>query len=147
LRPERLANKETGYLMRQEHKERMVAASLAARLAAKGKPKTPLEAQIRAIVGDRSEAEIAKILRRAEEIPLKCIGGYLRSVSPRHGPKQAIRAFCAMCFGWDSGFRESIQGCTDPACPLFTLRPYQSAKPRARRGKPIPASVEGLFGG
>jgi hypothetical protein len=38
-------------------------------------------------------------------------------------PRQAIKAFCAECVGYD---RDAVAGCTACACPLWRYRPYQT---------------------
>ena len=37
-------------------------------------------------------------------------------------PRQAIKAFCLECIGFN---HEAIRECTAPACPLFNNRPFQ----------------------
>ena len=45
-----------------------------------------------------------------------------QAVSGKCSPRQAIKAQCAECCGFD---REAISDCTCWACPLWTFRPYQ----------------------
>jgi hypothetical protein len=39
-------------------------------------------------------------------------------------PRQAIKAQCLICVGYDRG---AITACTGYSCPLWAFRPYQNA--------------------
>ena len=38
----------------------------------------------------------------------------------------AINAMCYDCMGRESGWRNMVQTCTAPGCPLYGLRPHKS---------------------
>lgn len=45
-------------------------------------------------------------------------------------PRQAIKAQCLICVGYD---RDSVTNCTGYSCPLWTFRPYQNSGGTAPR--------------
>lgn len=47
----------------------------------------------------------------------------LRAFEGEASPRQAIKAQCLQCVGYE---RESITHCTGYSCPLWKLRPYQN---------------------
>ena len=73
----------------------------------------------------------AKRLRQVDETKLMFAGLFRRLyTSPeRVSPRQAIRAFCLECNGYE---REAITVCSATACPLFFFRPFQQTQ-RERR--------------
>ena len=40
----------------------------------------------------------------------------------------AITAFCYDCMGQESGWRNMVQTCTAPKCPLYGFRPHKNDK-------------------
>ena len=68
-----------------------------------------------------------KIETRLKGIPKFKRSIYLRSVSEGRSRSVNIKAFCQMCVGYDET-RNSIRNCTDIACPLYQVRPYQEKK-------------------
>jgi len=66
----------------------------------------------------------AAIRDRASQIPQRYTGGYLRAVSGKGRPKDAIKAFCLECVGWQ---RAEVTQCTALGCPLYTYRPFQDS--------------------
>lgn len=59
--------------------------------------------------------------------------GYERALRGKASPRQAIKAFCLECVGYE---RNEITQCTDTGCPLYRYRPYQ------RRLKRTPESCQ-----
>lgn len=39
--------------------------------------------------------------------------------------KKAIAAFCFQCMGRAKSWRDDVEGCTSPQCPLFGFRPMK----------------------
>lgn len=60
---------------------------------------------------------------RLEQCPASAKGLLMRCWSKKTSPRQAIKAFCHECCGYD---RDAIAECTAWACPLFEFRPYQN---------------------
>lgn len=62
---------------------------------------------------------VAKRIAEAPESSKKCLSrAFFGSASPR----QAIKAQCLACVGFD---RDSIKNCSGYSCPLWAYRPYQ----------------------
>lgn len=68
-----------------------------------------------------SRDEVAK--RRISEAPESCQGALRGAFSGSASPRQAIKAQCLACVGFD---RNAIRNCTGWSCPLWAYRPYQS---------------------
>ena len=49
-------------------------------------------------------------------------GGYERAISGKASPRQAIKAQCLECVGYE---RDEIPRCSDTGCPLYYYRPFQ----------------------
>jgi len=64
------------------------------------------------------------------DIPKLYQGGYERAVSGRASPRQAIKAFCLECVGYENAVEE-IRRCTDAGYPLYVYRPYRGRVRRA----------------
>ena len=47
---------------------------------------------------------------------------YLKAVLGKASPRNAIKAQCLECIGWE---RREVAACTAEACPLWAYRPYQ----------------------
>ena len=59
------------------------------------------------------------------EIPISARRNYLRAAVGKAPPRNAIKAFCLQCAGWD---RNEIRRCTAVACPLYSYRPFGRSK-------------------
>ena len=70
-------------------------------------------------------ADQPQALKRFKTIPNNCQVAYLRAMSGKSA-RSAIKAFCQMCFGWETPVADSIRGCTDKACPLYLYRPFRN---------------------
>jgi hypothetical protein len=49
-----------------------------------------------------------------------------RAFSGISSPRQAIKAMCLTCMGYD---RPQIEKCTGWSCPLWAYRPFQAGEP------------------
>jgi hypothetical protein len=63
-----------------------------------------------------------KRARRIETAPESFRKLLTLALSGKCSPRQAIKAQCAECNGFD---RDAITGCTAYACPLWAFRPFQ----------------------
>jgi hypothetical protein len=77
------------------------------------------------IVDSRIEERAARGLSNA---PVTVQGLLRRAYEGNASPRQAIKAFCLQCTGYD---REAVRKCTAPACPLFAYRPFVAGDPGA----------------
>ena len=66
-------------------------------------------------------------VRRMEACPVSHKRLLTSCWARKASPRQAIKAFCAECVGYD---RTAVTQCTAYACPLWRYRPYQTAEPR-----------------
>lgn len=64
----------------------------------------------------------AKRARRVETAPESFRKLLTQAMSGKCSPRQAIKAQCAECNGFD---RQAITDCTAYACPLWHFRPFQ----------------------
>ncbi|HSW63971.1 MAG TPA: hypothetical protein VLH56_11790 [Dissulfurispiraceae bacterium] len=62
-----------------------------------------------------------KVKKRIESVPKVYRGIYQRAVEGR-GLRAAIKSQCLECVCWQ---REEVKICSDSACPLYAVRPYQ----------------------
>jgi hypothetical protein len=60
--------------------------------------------------------------RRAAAVPVKFRKLYLRVLEGQASPRQAIKAMCMECIGWEA---REVALCTSPACPLYLHRPFK----------------------
>jgi hypothetical protein len=67
----------------------------------------------------------AKRAEKLEACPVSARSLLARCWSKKASPRQAVKAFCHECCGYD---RAAITECTAWACPLFEFRPYQTPK-------------------
>jgi len=67
-----------------------------------------------------------QIAKRRKQISRLYKPVYDRAVKGR-SLRAAINAQCLECVGWQ---RNEVRDCTDLACPLYAVRPYQSKKLR-----------------
>ncbi|MCK5611861.1 hypothetical protein KAR91_58870 [Candidatus Pacearchaeota archaeon] len=65
-----------------------------------------------------------KIAERLEQMPRSYRANYNRAVKGK-SLRAAINAQCLECVQWQ---RMEVRLCTDLACPLYTVRPYQSSQ-------------------
>ena len=72
-----------------------------------------------------------KIEERRAQIPCAYRATYDKAVKGK-SPRAAINAQCQECVCWQI---EEIRNCTDLACPLYTVRPYQKISQNAREGR------------
>lgn len=69
-----------------------------------------------------NEKIAAKRATRLQAAPQSTQGLLARCYDKKASPRQAIKAFCHDCCGYD---RAAITECAAWACPLWNLRPYQ----------------------
>lgn len=67
-----------------------------------------------------TKARQAAYLRR---VPVKSRGVIAKAFGQACSPRQAIKAKCLDCSGFD---REEVRTCRVSVCPLWPWRPYQS---------------------
>jgi hypothetical protein len=65
-------------------------------------------------------------------VPSKYRTLYLRALAGQLSPRQAIKAKCQECCGWED-VSSRVGGCTVRTCPLWPLRPYQEVAEAAQR--------------
>lgn len=63
---------------------------------------------------------VLRIVSEAPESAKKTLTGAFSGVS---SPRQAIKAMCLTCVGYD---RDSVRNCTGYGCPLWKYRPFQA---------------------
>ena len=68
----------------------------------------------------------ARLAQVRQDAPSKL--GVFRAAYAGRSLRAAINACCLECVGFDI---QAVRDCTAPACPLFTVRPYQ--RKRCRR--------------
>lgn len=64
-------------------------------------------------------------ITRYHSIPHKMRYQWLKAYAGELSPKQAIKAKCQDCVGWED-VRTNIGFCTARTCPLWAYRPYQA---------------------
>ena len=71
-------------------------------------------------------ARMARVRRKLANVPDRYKPLYLRALlsaaTGRGSMRQAIKAHCLECCGWQ---RNEVRDCTSIACPLWDYRPYQ----------------------
>jgi hypothetical protein len=75
-------------------------------------------------VKHRREVDRQVLEDRCKRVPSKYRPLYISAVEGTASPRQAIKAKCQECCGWED-VSTRIGGCTARACPLWPLRPYQ----------------------
>ena len=65
-----------------------------------------------------------QVAKRRAQIPSKYRAIYDRAVTAK-SLRAAVNAQCLECVCWQ---RKEITPCTDLACPLYAVRPYQSSR-------------------
>jgi hypothetical protein len=73
----------------------------------------------------------AKIAQRLEAIP-RAFQAVYRNAVAGGSLRAAINAMCHECIGWHI---QDIRQCSDSACPLFSVRPYQNISQNRRHGR------------
>ena len=89
------------------------------------------ERRRRAIQKALSEVEPARrseVAERAEQAPVLYRASFIKAADGTATPREAIRAHCLHCCGWD---RSAVAECTGRACPLWAYRPGDRARKRA----------------
>lgn len=71
-----------------------------------------------------SEKRMTKVRRTVAEMPARDRRLYLRGIKGKGNAPAALRSFCGLCVG---NVRDDITNCTALDCPLYSVRPYQSA--------------------
>lgn len=66
--------------------------------------------------------------RRVAEAPQSCQKALREAFSGSASPRQAIKALCLVCVGFD---RMAIANCTGWSCPAWKYRPFQDAGGKA----------------
>lgn len=61
--------------------------------------------------------------RRLPEVPVSYRKLYLRVLNNEASRREAIKAMCLACVGWE---RQEVKHCTSLACPLYHLRPFKA---------------------
>jgi hypothetical protein len=77
--------------------------------------------------GKRAERE-SRIAARRAQIPRAYRGIYDKAVGGK-SLRAAVNAQCLECCCWQ---RKEVAFCTDPACPLYAVRPYQGCSQNGR---------------
>jgi len=75
-----------------------------------------------------------KIAERRAQIPKLYRATYDKAIGGK-SLRAAINAFCLECVCWQI---EEIRKCTDLACPLYAVRPYQRISQSASEGRSAP---------
>lgn len=72
--------------------------------------------------------------RRALAVPERYRKLYVRSITGKSAPREAIKAKCLDCCGWErhEGKVDRIGACTVRGCSLWPLRPFQDAQESAQ---------------
>jgi hypothetical protein len=75
-----------------------------------------------------TKAEIGRSLERFERIkdnvPIRYRQALLEVLKGRRSPRQAIKAKCAQCCGYED-VQNRVSDCTIQTCALWAYRPYQ----------------------
>lgn len=79
---------------------------------------------------------------RIAKVPSKYRTLYLRAVEGKVSPRQAIKAKCQECCGWED-VTVRVGSCAARTCPLWPLRPYQDPQ---EAGQPVEPGVLGADG-
>lgn len=62
----------------------------------------------------------AFVSKRCKIVPIRYRLGYLEAVAGVASPRQAVKAQCLECCGWN---QTDVDECTAYACPLYAYRP------------------------
>jgi hypothetical protein len=76
-----------------------------------------------------------------DHVPRRYRGPHRRALTGEVSPRQAIKAKCLDCCGWQA---EEVRQCTVRGCPLWVYRPFQadSRMPRQSSEPVLPATSE-----
>lgn len=72
----------------------------------------------------------AKVMKRLADIPKAYQASY-REATKGNSLREAVNSHCRECCGWQ---REDVRLCTDLACSLYAVRPYQGFSQEGRHG-------------
>lgn len=64
-----------------------------------------------------------RTVRVIAEAPQSCQKAMRDAFAGEASPRQAIKAQCLACTGYE---RETVKNCTGYSCPLWKYRPYQA---------------------
>lgn len=105
--------------MGQEHAMGLVER----KIFTKGGSEKRMEATMNEVENLSVEQKIEKIrARRLAACPMSSKRLLADCWAKKASPRQAIKAFCHECQGYD---RDGVAGCTAYACPLWRYRPSQ----------------------
>jgi hypothetical protein len=94
---------------------------------------------------DRATSPHENLRAPSHAVPSKYRAFYAKALAGDLSPRQAIKAKCQACCGWED-LKSRVGGCTVRACPLWPLRPYQDAPDTRQRGD-REASANEVWGG
>ena len=66
------------------------------------------------------QAQVVRMIENASPASKNVLS---RSFSGRASPRQAIKAMCLTCVGYE---RKAIENCTGWSCPLWEYRPFKA---------------------
>ena len=66
----------------------------------------------------------SEVIRYAQNIPSKYQQVYLRAATGKSSPREAIKAKCLDCVGYEEPSNR-IRACSAKTCPVWQFRPYQ----------------------
>lgn len=69
---------------------------------------------------EKRAARVAYVLQHAQPSAKNAL---YRAFSGSGSPRQAIKAMCLVCVGYD---RQEVKNCSSYACPLWAYRPFQA---------------------
>ena len=69
-----------------------------------------------------------QIEKRLAQVPRSLRANYLRTVTGTRSMKLRCKMFCLECCGWQ---KDEVAQCTAKACPLWEIRPCQTAKSKS----------------
>lgn len=72
-----------------------------------------------------------QIAERLNQMPTKYRATYRRAIKGR-SLRACVNSQCLECCGWQ---RVEVARCSDLACPLYAVRPYQDASGNAQDGQ------------
>jgi hypothetical protein len=80
---------------------------------------------------ESNEKRAKQISERLAQMPRLYRPVYERAIKGK-SLRAAVNAFCLECISWQ---RIEVTLCTDLACPLYAVRPYQGIPQNARKGQ------------
>lgn len=85
--------------------------------------------------------------RRLRDCPGRYRGIYCAAINGKASPRQAIKAMCYGCMGWEGkgGVLAEVESCTSYACPLHAYRPrVKGSQVAGAEGLAVPEPREGI---